>query len=112
MKSAKLSAIQRNVIKLYELDENVVNEDSLLLARYWWAYDKWNPQDDLYTNLKKVTPAESITRARRWLHEHNYIEYSKDADTRREEQYKEKTEEYSNSDVFAMMREKINKKEG
>jgi hypothetical protein len=104
-----LTGIQRNVLTLYEVDNNVVNDDSLLLARYWWAYDKWNPQDDLYTNLKRMTPAESITRARRWLHEYGHIKYSEAAESRREDQYIEKTEEYSQRDIYAEMRTKIDK---
>ena len=90
-----LTGIQANVLKLYETDPSCVNEDALLVSRYWYAYDKWETlQGNLHEKLKAVTSWDSITRARRYLHEHEYIEYSAEVDKIREIKYKEALDEY------------------
>lgn len=93
----QLSGIQANVMELYRADPNVVNEDALLISRYWYAFDNWEHIDGtLYDKLKRVTSGDSITRARRFLHEHGHIEYSPEADQARERKFIEKLDEYGN----------------
>lgn len=108
----QLTGIQANLLKLWKSDQTICDNDDRMVAMYWTVFDRWDSiEGNLYEKLKSMTSYDSLTRARRLLNEYSYITYSKDAQKRREEQYKEKTEEYSNTDVFAMMREKINKGE-
>lgn len=91
----KLTGIQKNILKLYEADNNVVNDDALLISRYWYLFDGWESiQGTLYDKLKTVTSGDSITRARRYLHEYGYIEYSKEMNKIREKKYVEALDEY------------------
>ena len=100
-----------NVLSLWKSDNTICDDDNRLVATYWMVYDKliYSAHTNPYEMLKAVTPADTIKRSRRWLHEHSYITYSKDTEDKREELYKEKTEQYSNKDVFAAMREKLRK---
>lgn len=91
----QLSGIQANIMELYRADPNVVNEDALLISRYWYAFDNWEHIDGtLYDKLKRVTSGDSITRARRYLHENSYIEYSPEADQIREKRFVEMRDEH------------------
>lgn len=92
----ELSPIQLKVLELYKQDRNVVNFDKLLLTRYWLEFDGWNPKKPLLANMIDMTSAESITRARRKLHELGLIQYSKEANRWREKRYREMQEEHSN----------------
>jgi len=90
----QISKNEQLVLQAYRLDPNCVNSDKNLIPTVWtiqgWDYDK-----SLYANFANVANPESITRARRSLHERGLIKYSKEAEEKRYEQYKEKTEEYS-----------------
>lgn len=108
MPKKQLTGIQASVLKLWKADMTICDDDDRLVATYWHVFDKWDSLNgNLYDKLKAATSYDSITRARRYLNEHSHITYSKDAQERREEQYKEKTEQYSNSNDFAAMRERI-----
>ncbi len=91
----QLNTIQSNIMRLYKADPNTVNDDALLIARYWYKFDKWEDiQGSLYDKLKTATSGDSITRARRWLHEHDYIKYDKQVDEIRYQKFVETTNEY------------------
>lgn len=82
------------VIQAYHTDPNIVNDDALLLA-YVWGRFGWVHEASLEENLRRMPQAESITRARRKAHEEGLIKYSKEADTKRMEAFKENREYYS-----------------
>lgn len=91
----QLSGVQANIMELYRADPNVVNDDALLISRYWYAFDNWEHIDGtLYDKMKRATTPETITRARRDLYQHGYIEYSPEADKARERKFIEKLDEY------------------
>jgi hypothetical protein len=93
--SKELKGINRNILELYKQDPNVVNFDKLLLTKYWTQFDGWDKNRSLLENMLYVTPAGSITRGRRYLHQNGYIIYSKDVSERREKEYKRNLEEHS-----------------
>ena len=88
----KLTTTEQKVFNLYKEDRTVVDSDPLLYERYWIKYDGWDEDRSLYFNLSRVTPAESISRARRQLHADGLVVYSKDVDKAREKRYKEELE--------------------
>lgn len=89
------SIIRTNVLKLYAEDHNVVNDDAKLLERYHIQFDGWLESRSLYWNLSHATPGESITRARRRLHELGLIKYSTDALEARTERFIEERDDHS-----------------
>lgn len=92
----KFTGVQANILKLYEADHNIVNNDNKLFATYWWKFDKldYASHPHVLSMLNSVTPAKSIERARRSLHQHGHITYSPEADQAREIKYKEALDEY------------------
>lgn len=84
-----LTPKDKRVLKVIEDNPGCQNDDARLLDVFWHQADGWDDTKSLYWNLSKVTPAESITRSRRKLHELGYIKYSKDADTAREKKFVE-----------------------
>lgn len=103
MRGNKFSPTEANIMRLYEQDRNVVNFDKLLISRYWLEFDGWDNYKTLLENMVRATPASTITRARRVLHENGYIIYSKSVAERRERLYKEKLEEHSKGGFFKRM---------
>jgi len=91
-----MSKVEDLILEAYATDPKVVDEDWYLMGAVW-KLDGWDENKGLFQNLKSSISAESITRARRKLHEDGRIKYSKDAEDRRYEEYKKKTDEYSNS---------------
>lgn len=79
--------IDRAILAIYSRYHHVVNDDALLLDAVWRLLG-WDETKSLLDNLKKLPRPESITRARRRLHEHGHIVYSKEADKRRMEEFK------------------------
>lgn len=90
----KLNGIENNILKLYKENQDVVNDDALLTSEYWKKFDGWVQSMPLYWNLQQVTPSESVTRARRKLHELDLVKYSTDADKARERRYVEMRDEH------------------
>lgn len=89
----KLNKTQQLVLDTIRRYPGCADDDKLLLACAWgntWDYNK-----SVYENLKRVKNPESITRARRKLHEFGLITYSKDADTRRMSEFKQYRDENS-----------------
>ena len=80
--------------KLYDQDKMVVNDDNLLVSRVWLELG-WSDYKSLYANLTDLPSAETITRARRKLHQDGEIEYSKEVDEARFKKFIEMKEEYS-----------------
>lgn len=83
----KLTPKDQRVLDVIERNPGIQNSDAKLLDTYWHEADGWDDTKSLYWNLSQVTPAESITRSRRKLHELGYIKYSKDADAAREKKF-------------------------
>ena len=57
---------------------NITEMDKILTIDYWQEYDGLPPLGhgfliDKEWFMKKSTPADLISRARRWLQEHNYL---------------------------------------
>lgn len=85
---------QKLVYQVIQDKPYVVNDDADLIAAVW-RKEGWDDGVALEDNLKRVTRPETITRARRKLHEDGHIKYSKDADTRRYEAFTNAKQEYS-----------------
>lgn len=92
----KLTPLQTRVLGIIKRHPNAADDDSDLLSRYWYAFDGWNDDNPLYDNLRKATSPESLSRARRKLHELGYIQYSSEAYEAREKLFKQYQDENSN----------------
>lgn len=88
--------MEQVILKLYRNDKSIVNDDKRLLAQVWYEYG-WNDDKTLYENLKRMPSSETITRARRKLHQDGLIQYSKYADNRRYELFKDHRYKYGRS---------------
>ena len=95
-----MANVEDLILQAYARDPKVVDEDWYLIGAVW-KLSGWDDSKTLFENLKHSISPESITRARRKLYEQEKIKYSKDAEDRRYEQYKEKTEEYSELNAMA-----------
>jgi hypothetical protein len=62
----------------YSANPAVVDTEIMLLEAIW-KIEGWDESKSLYWNLSLVTHPESLSRARRRLHELGLISYSKDA---------------------------------
>ena len=87
--------IQDKVLRVIHSNPGVEDDDKQLLAAVW-REEGWNDNLTLIDNLKRVSNPETITRARRKLHELGLIEYSEEADARREKEMIRHIEENSN----------------
>ena len=107
----ELGGVDANILKMWKSDNTICDDDNRLTAAYWILFDKldYHSHDNPYEMLKAVTPPDTIKRSRRWLHENSYIKYHERVEKAREKRYKEETERYSNTDVYAAMREKLKK---
>lgn len=74
----KLDKIKRVILQLYLKDKSIVNDDRKLLAKVYEYYG-WSYRTSIYENLLRMPSAESVTRARRKLHEDGLISYSQKA---------------------------------
>ena len=90
---SKLSKNQQLVINAYKNDPKCVNDEDLLLEAVWLKQG-WDNTKSLYWNLQRVSHPESLSRARRKLHELGLIKYSDEALERRTGYYKQMTDEY------------------
>ena len=81
----KLNTKSQLVLRVIYSNPGVQDDDKLLLAAVW-REEGWNDNLTLLDNLKRVSNPETITRARRKLHELGLIEYSDEADARREKE--------------------------
>lgn len=86
--------VKEEILRLYNLDKTVVEDDKRLIANVWHRYG-WDQSLDLLTNLKKMPSSETIRRTRQKLHQDGLIEYSESVEERRYEASKEVTEELS-----------------
>jgi len=84
--------IREQILRIYEKNPNIVNDDKALIACIWELND-WEYGLDLYTNLKRMPSSETIRRTRQKLHQEGLIKYSKEAETRRYEASKDVREE-------------------
>lgn len=91
----KLTKIQQNILRLYNQDPNVVNDDAVLFDRYWHVFDGADDSKSLYWNLAKCTRPETITRRRRELHNLGLIHYSPKANKRRTNAFKSERDLHS-----------------
>ena len=100
MDSKPLTPLQQRVLQVVNSYPKTANDDPMLLDTYWHMYDDWLDNKSLYWNLSRSTSPESITRARRKLHELGYIKYSDEADAAREKQFKTYRNEYGEEIVI------------
>lgn len=91
---AKFNKTKRMVYNVIQENPDAANNDSLLLSLIW-EKQGFNYDRSLFDNLSRVYSPETITRSRRWLHEHNFITYSKDSMKRRTDKFKKDREEYT-----------------
>jgi len=89
----KLTKKQQLVLDVYKADPSCVNDEHRLLEAVWLK-EGWDDSKSLYFNLQRVSHPESISRARRKLHEIGLIKYSEEATERRMGYYKQMTDEY------------------
>lgn len=85
---------EKLVYRVYQDNNKLVDDDKDLIPAVW-RLEGWDDHLSLEQNFRRVSNPESITRARRKLHENGDIKYSKQSEDTRYELYKEKTEEYS-----------------
>lgn len=90
----KLNSAELKVLDAYKKNPLIVNSDKDLIP-FIWREERWSDRLDLEANFKRVTNPESITRARRKLHELGHIKYSKEALNRRTEEFKTHRDENS-----------------
>lgn len=79
------SKLRNRVLAVIQANPGVEDDDKQLLAAVW-REEGWLEYLSLDDNLKRVSNPESITRCRRKLHELGLIEYSAEADKRREKE--------------------------
>jgi len=82
------------ILALYAQRPTIVDDDAKLQAGIWHNLG-WDYTATLYENLRKMPRAESITRARRTLHEKGLIKYSPEVEAKRYKKYIEITAEKS-----------------
>lgn len=88
--------IDKAILAIYSRYPQAVNDDAVLLDAVWRLLG-WDESQSLLYNLKRLPRPESITRARRKLHEHGKIVYSKQALERRTEAFKAARDEHANT---------------
>lgn len=104
----KLTKHQQLVMNAYNANNNCVNDDKDLFAAVWYSQG-WNDNNTLAENLSQVANPESITRARRKLHELGMIKYTDKALKQRTEQFEQYREENSNNNWLGMVQTQVNK---
>lgn len=85
MSAIDLSKMQQNVLSVIRENPWAANDEAALLDLYWHKFCDWDDTKSLYWNLSRSTRPESITRRRRELFNLGLIEYSEEAEKRREE---------------------------
>lgn len=80
-----------NIIKQHPI---TANNDMELIVQVWYE-EGWNDNKTLRQNLSHVSPASSITKARRDLHRGGYIRYNKSAEEHRYKKFKQIRDELS-----------------
>lgn len=93
MAKPKIDAMIR---ALYKERPTIVDDDAKLVAAIWHNLG-WDYTATLYENLRVMPQADTITRARRKLHEQGEIRYSEDVDAKRFKKFTEITDEYGHS---------------
>lgn len=93
-KQDKLTGIQKKVLAVIERNPGSQDDEHKLLERYWVEVDHWDETKSLYWNLQRSTHSESISRARRKLHELGLITYSPKALKHRTEAFNDHREQY------------------
>jgi hypothetical protein len=85
---------EKMVYDVIKANPGVQNNDDDLIAAVW-RKEGWSDSKTLEDNIARVTRPETITRARRKLHEDGHITYSKTAHSRRTEAFKQAQTTYS-----------------
>ena len=88
-----MSSVEDKVLEAYNRDPRTVNDDKYLIPAVW-RLEGWDESSNLFENFKRVSNPESITRARRNLHEQGLIKYSKEASDRRMKEFKDHQEKF------------------
>lgn len=87
--------VDKAILAIYAKYPHAVNDDAILLDCVWRLLG-WDETKSLYWNLSRLPRPESITRARRKLHEQGKIVYSKQAHDRRMKAFVAARDEHSN----------------
>lgn len=98
-----INAKQKNVLHIITKYPDAANDEALLLSKYWWEIDGWNPLASLYDNLSKVTRPETITRRRRELYNMGLITYDQETTEEREEAFKAELDNASDYEAVPWM---------
>lgn len=85
---------QALVLSVIRSNPSLANNDAELIAAVW-RKEGWNDNLSLEANIKRVTRSETITRARRKLHEDGHIKYSVKADAERREAFVNARQQFS-----------------
>ena len=92
MTAIDLNRIQKNVFAIMTKYPKAIDENPLLLERYWIEYDGWDDTKSLYWNLTKCTRAETILRRAREVREMALVKLGEDEQKRRDEAFKNERE--------------------
>lgn len=87
MTAIDLNAKQKNVLHIINKYPAAANDEMLLLERYWYEIDGYNPDKSLYDNLSRMTRPGTITRRKRELREMGLIQYSEERQKETEEAF-------------------------
>lgn len=86
--------LQQTVLQVIQDNPGVENDDCALIAAIWRTQG-WSDVRSLEDNIERVTRPESISRARRKLHELGLISYSQAAHEMRYDAFKHEQNKHS-----------------
>lgn len=89
-----LTPTESTVLRIINQDSVYAEDDQLLITRIWHS-EGWNDKDALYVNLKRVTSASTIKRARRHLHQMGLIQYPEKVLRSRHQAFVDHRDKYS-----------------
>ena len=95
-----MNKTEKLVLDAIKFNPDCADDDAKLLATVWEK--SWDHEASLYYNLKRVPHSESLTRARRKLHEKGLIKYSTSALKRRTKRFSEYRDENSTANIHAI----------
>lgn len=89
-----LTKREQTILDLINRDPKIVDDEMLLLERYWIEIDHWDDTKSLYWNLQRSIHPESLSRIRRKLNEMGLITYSKEALKFRDNAFRQQQDEH------------------
>jgi hypothetical protein len=94
----KLDKTHRRILLICEDTPAAINDRTLLMAKFY--ENDWNSNDSLYSNFRRLTRPETITRRFRDLRGWGYVKQSKKADKYNYEAMKSERERHSPAPIF------------